>query len=54
MATGGWTEGRPGGERLYAAGRDEALIEDADTEHWFWNDGAEPATAIVCDVVPAS
>ncbi|MDX1430897.1 MAG: cupin domain-containing protein [Gammaproteobacteria bacterium] len=51
---GTWIEGRPGGERAYPAGVDEALVEDAETVHWFYNRGSTPATALVCDIVPAS
>ena len=50
---GSWTEGRPGGEKEYPASLKEALLEDATTEHWFWNDGSEPVKVVVCDVVPA-
>jgi len=52
MLSGSWTEGRAGGERVYAASEPEALVEDERTEHWFFNDGSEPATALVCDIVP--
>ncbi len=51
---GTWTEGRPGGEADYAASDDTGILEDEATVHWFWNRGGEPATAIVCDIVPAS
>ncbi len=51
--SGSWIEGRPGSEKAYPAGLDEAIVEDADTEHWFWNDNAEPARVVVCDLVPA-
>lgn len=52
MLDGTWVEGRPGGERPYSAGADAAIIEDADTVHWFWNTGESTATALVCDIVP--
>jgi len=52
MVSGTWTEGRPGGEKAYDAAEPEALVEDENTVHWFWNRGAEPATALVCDIVP--
>ena len=52
VISGSWTEGRPSGERTAGAADAEAIIEDAGTEHWFWNRGAEPATAVVCDIVP--
>jgi quercetin dioxygenase-like cupin family protein len=34
---GSWIEGRPEGEREYPAGEGIALVEDADTDHWFYN-----------------
>lgn len=52
METGAWTEGRESGETVHAAG--ETFIEDADTVHWFYNRGDEPASALVCDIKPAS
>lgn len=53
VVSGVWTEGRPEGETDYAASEPVGLIEDHETVHWFWNRGSEPATAIVCDIVPA-
>ena len=47
---GSWTEGRPSGEREYPAGEDVALVEDADTEHWFFNRGEKPAKVLICDL----
>jgi quercetin dioxygenase-like cupin family protein len=41
--SGSWIEGRPAGEKAYPATLDQAIIEDANTEHWFWNDGDVPA-----------
>ena len=52
METGAWTEGRESGEKVHSAG--ETFIEDADTVHWFYNLGDEPASALVCDIKPAS
>lgn len=52
MESGAWTEGRESGETVHAAG--ETFIEDADTVHWFYNRGDEPASALVCDIKPAS
>ncbi|MXQ06782.1 cupin domain-containing protein [Alphaproteobacteria bacterium GH1-50] len=52
METGAWTEGRETGETVHKAG--ETFIEDADTVHWFYNRGDEPASALVCDIKPAS
>lgn len=53
--SGSWVEGRANGEMEYPAGKgkDSTIIEDADTEHWFFNDGQVPAKVLVCDIVPA-
>lgn len=51
--SGSVIEGRPEGEKTYRAGSREAILEDAGTDHWFWNDGEEPARILVCDIVPA-
>ena len=53
VVSGTWTEGRPEGEHEYAAANPAGIVEDRETVHWFWNRGTEPATAIVCDIVPA-
>ena len=53
LVSGSWLEGRPRGETLHAADDNAVVIEDAGTEHWFWNDGDTAATAYVCDIVPA-
>jgi len=50
--SGSWVEGRPGGEKAYPETLREAILEDKDTEHWFWNDGDVPARVVVCDIVP--
>lgn len=50
---GTWIEGRADRERAWPAGGSKALVENADTVHWIYNRGSAPATAIVCDVVPA-
>lgn len=52
MEAGDWTEGRESGETVHSAG--ETFIEDADTVHWFYNRGDEPASALVCDIKPSS
>lgn len=52
--SGSWVEGRPSGEMEYPAGTKKAIVEDENTEHWFFNDGAEPAKVVVCDIVPAT
>lgn len=52
MLSGTWTEGRVGSETAHPAGT--SFIEDKATVHWFHNRGAEPATALVCDIKPAS
>lgn len=51
MVSGTWTEGRDSGETEHSAG--DTFIEDENTVHWFYNRGAEPATAFVCDIKPA-
>ena len=52
--SGSWIEGRANGEIEYPAGKGQGstLIEDADTEHWFFNDGPQTAKVLVCDIVP--
>ncbi len=52
--SGTWTEGRPAGEIAYPATKMKAIVEDENTEHWFWNDGTEPVKVVVCDLVPPS
>jgi len=52
MVSGTWTEGRTSGETEHSAG--DTFIEDKNTVHWFYNRGEEPATALVCDIKPAS
>ncbi len=52
MESGAWIEGRDAGETEHAAGK--TFIEDKDTVHWFYNRGTEPASALVCDIKPAS
>ena len=52
IESGAWTEGRETGEIVHATG--DAFIEDADTTHWFYNRGTEPASALVFDIKPAS
>lgn len=53
--SGSWVEGRATGEKEYPAekGQDSTIVEDADTEHWFFNDGEVAAKVLVCDIVPA-
>ncbi len=53
VISGEWIEGRASGEEVFDAATPKAVIEDEDTVHWFWNRGSEPATALVCDIVPA-
>jgi quercetin dioxygenase-like cupin family protein len=50
---GAWVEGRPEGERTYAAGDDDGILEDENTVHWFFNRGDDTATAVVCDLTPS-
>ncbi|MGI9351530.1 MAG: cupin domain-containing protein [Rhizobiaceae bacterium] len=47
---GSWLEGSPGGEREYPAGEEVALVEDADTDHWFYNTSDKPAKVLICDL----
>ena len=47
---GSWVEGRPEGEREYPAGEEVALVEDAETDHWFYNRNEEPVKVLVCDL----
>lgn len=47
---GSWVEGRPEGETEYPAGTETALIEDAATDHWFYNRNEEPVKVLVCDL----
>ena len=53
--SGSWVEGRANGEKEYPAGKGKGstIVEDADTDHWFFNDGAVPAKVLVCDIVKA-
>lgn len=53
VIAGEWVEGRPEGETIYGANGSEGIIEDEHTTHWFFNRGDTPATALVCDLVPA-
>ena len=53
LIDGAWVEGQESGETSFDADGQEAVIEDETTVHWFYNRGAEPATAIVCDIRPA-
>ena len=43
-------ESRPGGAREYPAGEEIALVEDAETDHWFYNRSEEPVKVLVCDL----
>jgi quercetin dioxygenase-like cupin family protein len=47
---GSWVEGRAEGEREYPAGEEVALVEDADTVHWFYNRTDKPAKVLICDL----
>lgn len=46
--SGSWVEVREDGEVPYPATKKAALVEDENTVHWLYNDGSEPAVAIVC------
>ena len=54
VISGEWIEGGESGEKAFNADTPAAIIEDKDTVNWFYNRGAVPATAIVCDIKPAS
>ncbi len=54
VISGEWIEGGESGEKAFNADSTTAIIEDKDTVNWFYNRGTEPATAIVCDIKPAS
>ena len=47
---GSWIEGRPDGEREYPAGEEIALIEDFETDHWFYNRSDKPVKVLICDL----
>ncbi len=46
--SGSWVEVRGDREIRYPAAKKVALVEDENTVHWLYNDGSEPAVAIVC------
>ena len=46
--SGSWVEVRGDKEIRYPATKKTALVEDENTVHWLYNDGSEPAVAIVC------
>ena len=54
VISGEWIEGDESGEKAFNADTPAAIVEDHDTVNWFYNRGTEPATAIVCDIKPAS
>jgi quercetin dioxygenase-like cupin family protein len=54
VISGEWIEGSESGEKAFDADTPMAIVEDKDTVNWFYNRGTEPATAIVCDIKPAS
>ena len=47
---GSWIEGTPDGEQEFPAGEEIALVEDAQTDHWFYNRGDEPVKVLICDL----
>jgi len=51
--SGSWIEVRGDKETEYAATEKVALVEDENTVHWLYNDGSEPAIAIVCGLSKA-
>jgi len=46
--SGSWIEVRGDKEIEYPASEKTALVEDENTVHWLYNEGKEPAVAIVC------
>ena len=44
---GSWTEGRSEGERDFPAGEEVALVEDAETDHWFYNPNQESVKVLI-------
>ena len=54
VISGEWIEGGESGEKAFNADTPTAIVEDKDTVNWFYNRGTVPATAIVCDIKPAS
>jgi quercetin dioxygenase-like cupin family protein len=54
VISGTWTEGRPDGEYEFKASKAEALLEHQNTVHWIYNRSNEPATAIICDIMPST
>ena len=51
--SGSWIEVRGDKETEYSAAKKMALVEDENTVHWAYNEGSEPAVAIVCDLAKA-
>ena len=54
VISGEWIAADASGETAFDADTKAAILEDKDTVNWFFNRGTEPATAIVCDIKPAS
>ncbi len=54
VISGEWIEGSESGEKAFNADTPMAIVEDKDTVNWFHNRGTKAATAIVCDIKPAS
>ncbi len=46
--SGSWIEVKQGKETEFPATNKMALVEDENTVHWLYNNGKEPAVAIVC------
>jgi quercetin dioxygenase-like cupin family protein len=51
--SGSWIEVRGDKETEYSATKNMALVEDENTVHWLYNEGSEPAVAIVCGLAKA-
>ncbi len=54
VISGEWIAGSESGEKSFNADTATAIVEDKDTVNWFFNRGTVPATAIVCDIKPAT
>ena len=52
--SGSWVEVRGNKETEYPANKKVALVEDENTVHWLYNNGSEPAVAIVCGLSKAN
>ena len=47
---GSLIEGRPSGERKFAAGEENAMLEDFETDQWIYNRTDQPGRFFICDL----